>query len=905
MNERPRLVVLGCGMAGAKLVEELLARDAQRFHITIVGDEAVGNYNRIKLVVKLKEPALPEFFLNPPEWFTAHGAEALLGTPAAAIDRAGRVVRLANGRTVSYDRLALATGAKPFIPPMNGLDLPGVFALRRLEHVARIREFLADKSRVCVVGGGLLGLELALMLRLIGKTVTIVHLMPTLMEMQLPADAARFLQRHLEALGIRIVTGTYITDLLGSTAGVAEVRCKDGAFFETDAVFFNCGIRPNADLARAAGLVCNKGVAVDEFLQTSDPLISACGECMEHQGRTWGLVAPCYEQAQVLAANLCGEPTPYRPSPPAPTRLKSDIPVVSMGRFLPEAADEVTLYVDPASAVSKQLIIRDGLLQGAVLVGEDLNADVISLHYSARLPAPPRRADLLFPGARAGEAIVDGKLIPDSTLICECAGVSAGKIRKAIREGCDTLYKVMGNTRAGAGCGNCKSKIKALLIAEVGELRLDPAERWFAPGIPLEREPLSALIREKNLRSVSQVLAAVPGSVADSKTRMSLDFLLNYIWKGEYTVENDARCANDRFSGNIQNDGRYSVIPDIPGGVATSAQLRALADVADRHGAMIKITGADRIGLFALPKAALPAAWKDLQMHSGHAFTKCFRACKACVGSTHCRFGLGDSLGLGRRLGQRYRGTMGPGKFKMGVSGCLRNCSEATIKDLGVIAVEGGWEVFVGGNGGARVSVGRSLGRFKTEDEVIPLADRVYEYYRRHARYGERTAAFIDRIGFETLLNAVVRASATDQKELEESLQQALRNCRDPWEHPDAAFDNEAGTEVSPATAGYVALASVADIPPGGSRLFRVGDWPVALFHGRDGSWVAAHGLCPHKQGPLVDSIYGGGRLTCPVHTYSFDVVTGKCDNPEVAPLTIYAVQVQDGKVLVQVTGAR
>lgn len=901
MSEQKRLVIVGNGMAGGKLVEEILERDRTRYSITIVGDEPHGNYNRIKLVVKLKDDAPPDLFLNTPEWYAKNGVRALLGRAVTALDRPNRRVILSDGTSEAYDVLVLATGSRPIIPPMNGLDLPGVFALRRLDDVDRIRTFLRDKSQTTVVGGGLLGLELALMLRLLGKKVTVSHLMPTLMEMQLPDEAGRYLQRHLEGLGIEFVVGTYITDLLGSTAGVEEARCKDGRTIETEAVFFNCGIRPNTDLARSAGLVFNRGIAVNERLQTSDAGIYACGECLEFRGETWGLVAPVYEQSRVLAGILCGEDVVYTPSPPVPARLKSDIPVLSMGRFKPGPGDEVTLFTDPASGTYKQLILKGETLAGAVLVGEDLNADLISLHYTARMPAPRRRADLLFPGARAGDAIVDGKLIPDDARICDCNGVSAGVIRRAIHAGNDTLHKVMLNTKAGTGCGNCKNKIKALLIAEVGELRVDPADKYFVAGIPYDRPALTDLIRSRNLRSVSQVFAAIPGSADDSKSRMGVDFLLNYIWKSDYTVEDDARCANDRFYGNIQRDGRFSVIPNMPGGVTTSRHLRAIADVADKYGAMIKITGADRIGLFSVHKKDLRDAWRSLQMGSGHAFTKCFRACKSCVGSTHCRFGLLDSLALGQRLGDRYRGLMGPAKVKMGVSGCPRNCSEATIKDFGVVAVEGGWDLYIGGNGGARVVAAHKIACVKTDDEVVQIADRYYEFYRRHANYGERTAPFVERLGIKPVADAILNAPPEALRELEGDLQATLANYRDPWIASTDNLSNESSTGVDTDEDGFAVLGPAGDVAPGTSRLYYLDDTPVAVFHGRDGRWIASHGVCPHKSGPMVDSIYGKGRLVCPLHSYSFDATTGACDNPEIPALPIFEASVKEDMLRVRI----
>ncbi|QHI69008.1 nitrite reductase large subunit NirB [Tichowtungia aerotolerans] len=900
MIQKEKLVIVGNGMAAGKLVEEILSRSPEQYAITVIGDEPCGNYNRIKLVIKLKEPDLPDFFLNTPEWYADNGVEALLGQAVSVIDRAAKSVTLADGRIVSYDKLVLATGSHPFIPPMTGLDLPGVFALRKLEDVGHIRTFLKDKSHTIVLGGGLLGLELALMLRLIGKQVTVSHLMPSLMELQLPEEAGNYLKRHLEELGVNFVMGTYITDLLGSTAGVEEVRFKDGSSIKTDAVFFNCGIRPNKDLAEQAGLVFNKGIAVNDRLQTSDPFIYACGECIEFKGETWGLVAPVYEQSRTLAAVLCGEQVAYAPSAPVPARLKSDIPVISMGRFKPEPGDEVSHYTDPHGAVYKQLIIQDERIKGAVLVGEDLNADAIELHYSAKIPVPARRADLLFPGARAGDAIMDGSNIPDDAQVCDCNGVCAGKIRKAIANGSDTLYKVMLNTRAGTGCGNCKNKLKALLISEVGELREDPAEKYYAAGVPMDREELTAFIRANSLRSVSQVLHSVPNAVDDSKTRMALDYLLDYIWSSDYVLEEDSRCANDRYSGNIQKDGRFSVIPNMAGGQTTSAHLRAIADVADKYGALIKVTGADRIGLYSVDKTDLKNVWDELQMGSGHAFTKCFRACKACVGSTHCRFGLKDSLELGRVLGERYRGLRSPAKVKMGVSGCPRNCSEATIKDFGVVAVEGGWDIFIGGNGGAQVYVAQKIAQVKTDDEVIRIADRFYEYYCRNAKYGERSAHFIERVGLKTVVDAILHAPEEELCELETRFAQLRENYKDPWENLTDTMG--AGMEpIQPETDdGFTQIALVEDMPPGTSQEIVISNHPVAVFHTRDDQWIATDGRCPHEQGPLIDCIIGNGRLTCPIHSYSFDIKTGACDNPDIDPLRIYTIEFRNGRVLVK-----
>ena len=796
--------------------------------------------------------------------------------------------------------LILAVGSKPFIPPINGLDLPGLMAMRTLDDVKRLKELLIGKSQVMVVGGGLLGLELALMLKTLGKDITVSHLMPSLMETQLSEEAGKFLQKKLEQKGLKFIMGTYITDLLGSTAGVESAVFKNGQQVKTELVLFSSGIRPNIDLAKQCGLNFNKGVVVDEKLCTNDPDIFAIGECIEHKGQIWGLVAPVYEQARTLSAILCGEDASFSAPELPPTRLKSEIPVISMGKIHSNPEDEIALYLDHNDIIFKKLIIRDNRIIGATLVGEDLNTDAISLYFTAKIPLPKRRADILFPGAAQGEVMMDATGWPDDLRVCDCNGVSAGKIRKAIDAGSDTLTKVMNTTKAGTGCGSCKNKIKALLIAVKGELKEDPTDKYYVAGIPMTRDELTAFITGNSLRSASSVFRAIPGSTDDSKTRMGLDFLLNYIWKGDYTVERDSRNANDRYSGNIQKDGRFSVIPHLASGLATPKELRTIADVAEEYGAKIKVTGADRIGIYALDKKDLRTVWKKLQMGSGHAYTKSFRACKACVGNDFCRFGLADSMGLGKILSDRYRGTMGPAKFKMGVSGCPRNCSEATIKDFGAVAVEEGWDIYIGGNAGAKVIAAKKITRANSDEEVVRIADRFYEYYRKHAKYGERSAYFVERVGLETVTDAILNDTEANLKLLETDFQEMLSRYKDPW-FEDTDLVNESTVPGSEILDGWVRIGPKDILPEGESRLYQSEKYSVTVFHGRDGSFTACAAKCPHAGGPMSDSIYGGGWITCPLHSYAFDAKTGKCANPEVGDLKIYPVEIRTDGLYVRI----
>ncbi|NNM54006.1 MAG: FAD-dependent oxidoreductase [Spirochaetales bacterium] len=907
---KKRLVIIGSGMAGGKLAEEVLAR-SDAWDLTVIGDENVGNYNRIKLLYKLLREDVEEFFLNDESWYKAHRVTPLLGVRAERIDRDAHEVVLAGGQRVPYDACVIATGSRPFVPQIPGLDLGGVGVLRNLDDVAHVTAWLKGKTEVMVVGGGLLGLELALILKSLGKRITVSHLMKSLMETQLAPEAAGYLQKTLEQKGMRFVVGTYITELLGSTEGVHEAVFKDGQRVETEAVLFSTGVRPDTVLAKASALTTNKGIVVNAQLQTSDPDIYAVGECLEFEGKTWGLVAPVYEQARVLASVLAGEQALYVPSDLPPTRLKSDIPVISMGLLNPAEDDEVVLFQDPKSLVYKRLIARQDKLVGATLIGEDLNADAVSLHYTAKIPLPERRADLLFPGAKAGEQVMDASGWPDDLRVCDCVGVSAGTLRGSIAQGNDTLTKLMNATKAGTGCGQCKNKIKAVLIGALGELKEDPSDRWYVPGIPLDREALSAFILENSLKSVSSVLRKTPGAVDDPKTRLGLDYLLSYLWKGNYEVERDGQSANDRYGGNIQKDGRFSVIPHVSAGMIEPSELRALADVADEYKAKLKVTGADRIGIYSIRKEDLQKVWDKLAMKAGHAYSKSFRAAKACVGSTYCRFGLADALSLGARLSDRYRGLTGPAKVKMGVSGCPRNCSEATIKDLGVVAVDGGWDIYIGGNGGAKVVAAQKIARVKTADEVLQIADRFYEFYRKNGRYGERSAPFVERLGLEKVMDGILYDTEANLKKLESDLSEALANVKDPWKggidlhdtirrdngDPSSQKDWEGNTVLPPDR--KIDLGKVEEVPEGENRLFNTPWGDIVVFHGRDGRWAAGESRCPHRGGPMVDCHFISGQLTCPLHSFVFDSKTGSCGNAEVRNLKVWPVEVANGRIAV------
>jgi nitrite reductase (NADH) large subunit len=901
MTKNKKLVIVGCGMSSGKFIEEIISRDCGKFDITVIGDEAHGNYNRIKLINMLYSDSVDDIFIQSPEYFKYNRVNALLGVKTVEIDREKKKISLENGSVISYDKLVLATGSNPFIPKVEGIDLPGVMTIRTISDVDSAKRYLENRTEVLVVGGGLLGLELALGLKKMGKRIMVAHLVDTLMEFQLCKDAAFYLQRKMEEKGLQFYMENPVTELIGDESGVKKAVLKNGIEIPVDAVFFNCGIKPNIKLAAESGLRVNRGIMVDDTLKTSDEDIYAIGECCEHRGRVYGLVTPVWDQARKLASMLLGDDTFYAGSEIPPTRLKSDFPVITMGKFNEHVGDEIAVFEDKNSLVYKKLVIRDNKIIGANLIGEDLNSDGISLAYTAKLPIPSRRADILFPGASASEAIMDASSWPDDAPICDCNGVNAGKIRKSIQNGADTVSKVMSCTRAGTGCGNCKGKLKALLISEIGELKDDPADKYYVPGIPLQREELSEYIIKNGCRSVSSVLLSF-GDIAgdDPKTRMGLDYLLSYIWKGRYDIEYDSKSVNDRYHGNIQKDGTFSVIPRIHGGVADPDNLAKIANVAKEFNLTVKITGADRIGLYSVKKEDLGAVWEKLRCECGYAYAKTFRAAKSCVGSEFCRYGVGDSMTLGKKMCDRYHGMTGPAKFKMGVSGCPRNCAEATIKDFGAVAVEGGWDIYIGGNGGAQVMVAKKIARVKTHEEVMKIADRFYEYYRLHGKYLERTAHFVERMGVEKISDAILYDTPDKIKKLEDDFAMALSSIKNPWnKYGNLANAKDAG-KFADSTGDWFTVAKLNDIPFGESRLVKTSQSEFAVFHTRDGKWIVTETKCPHENGPIIDSIYGNGRLHCPIHNYSFDINSGKSNAADVGTLKIYETRIDAGNLQVR-----
>jgi nitrite reductase (NADH) large subunit len=595
------------------------------------------------------------------------------------------------------------------------------------------------------------------------------------------------LRKTIEAMGIRVLCNTITAKIASSGGCVTHLEFKDGSTLDTDMVVVSTGIRPITEIATASGLSVNKGIVCDEQMRTSDPSVFALGECVEYRGQLFGLVDPIWEQAAVLADVITGaRPDAAYQGSRVTTKLKvMGVELASMGDAKPaDSNDEVVVYREPGSGIYKKVIVRGDRIAGAILLGDVEAAGTLKQMFLAGSKAPARRADLLF-GSPRGVALLDVADLPDNAQICNCNGVSKSQIVDAIQtHGCRSVSKVGARTKAGLGCGSCKSLVAQLLESCVGEVGYDPSEHYYVPGVPLEKSQLVAEIKNRGIKSVSEVFAQLAGGREDAASKLGLASLLKILWPGEYDDERDARFINDRVHANIQNDGTFSVVPRIYGGVTTPDELMRIAQVAVKYQVrMVKLTGGQRIDLLGVKKADLPGVWKDLGMPSGHAYTKAFRTCKSCVGTDFCRYGVGDSIALAQKIERRFQGVESPHKMKLATAGCPRNCSEAYVKDLGAVAIEGGrWEIYVGGAAGGSVRKGDLLCTVDTHDEVLMFMGRFMQYYREHGKYLERSYGFVERVGIDTLRKILVDDSLGICGHLDAEIQKAVDAYRDPWQ---------------------------------------------------------------------------------------------------------------------------
>jgi nitrite reductase (NADH) large subunit len=794
MMAKQKLVVIGNGMAGARAVEEVLARGgAEQFDIVMFGDEPYGNYNRIMLSNVLSgAQQLDEIYINSLDWYAENDIVLHAGTRVVGIDRAARFVITDKGERESYDKLLISTGSRAFIPPIPGIHVgdklkPGAFGFRTIDDTEGMIAATRQYKKAVVIGGGLLGLEAARGLLNHGCEVHVVHLSGHLMDAQLDPTGGAILKEAMEAMGIRILLRHATAEVLGEDR-VTGLRFKDDTTLDCDIVVVAAGIRPNAEIGTRAGLTVERAIVVDDHMRALDDMnVYVVGECAQHRGRVYGLVAPLWDQAKVFADHITGRnlQAAYHGSKLA-TKLKvMGVELASMGiTEAKEERDETIQFTEPKRGTYKKLIVRDGRLVGGILMGDISKAAFLMQAFDKDSPLPDERLSLLFDLGTPSQKVTLDEM-PADAQVCNCNGVSKGAIGACVEAGMRTPTAVMNATRAGKGCGSCKALVNELVDWFCGgEAEVDPSIHYYVPCIPMAKPELTKAIVEQELRSVSAVFAALSPTGEDAASKPALASLLSTIWKGLYEDERDARFINDRVHGNIQKDGTFSVIPEMAGGVCTPDQLRRIADVADKYAVpLVKLTGGQRIDLVGIPKEQLPAVWTDLGMPAGYAWGKSYRTCKSCIGSDFCRFGLGDSMALAGKIEMKFRGIDSPGKLKLATAGCPRNCSEALVKDVGAVAVEGGkWEIYVGGAAGSHIRKGDLLCTVDSHDEVLKYAGRFMQWYRENAKYKERTYTFVERMGIER-----VRAVVMDDADgIADALDAAMdKSCaealKDPW----------------------------------------------------------------------------------------------------------------------------
>ncbi|MBR9763226.1 MAG: NAD(P)/FAD-dependent oxidoreductase [Rhodobacteraceae bacterium] len=786
-----KLIVIGAGMASGRMLEHLFDQGGD-WDVTLFNAEPRGNYNRLMLSPVLSgEKTYEDIVTHDVAWYAERGVTCRFGEKVAEIDRASRRVMTEAGEVLEYDKLVIATGSNPFIIPLPGQDLDGVIAYRDLEDTNRMIALGEQQAaKAVVIGGGLLGLEAAAGLHARGVDVTVVHLMGHLMERQLDEAAGYLLRKELVGRGIKVLCSTNSKQILGENGHVTGLELDNGTVLPCDLLVMAVGIRPNVALGQQAGLAVGKGIHVDDQMVTSDEHILSVGECVEHNGAIFGLVAPLYEQAKVAAATLSGKPARFVQKEVS-TKLKvTGCDLFSAGDFAEGEDREDIVFRDPARGVYKRLVLKDNRLIGAVMYGDTADGSwFFGLIKDGESVAEMRDTLIFgpaFQGGASGDPLAAVAALPDDAEICGCNGVCKGQITQAIKDGAGSLADIKATTKASASCGTCTGLVEQVMAATLGDDFVLPAAQSVCGCTDLTHEDVRRLIKAQELKSQPAVWQELGWTTPNGchVCRPAVNYYLLADWPLEYQDDLQSRFVNERNHANIQKDGTFSVMPRMWGGITTPDELRAIADAADKYKVpTVKVTGGQRIDLLGVKKEDLPAIWYDLNqagMVSGHAYSKGLRTVKTCVGSDHCRFGTQDSTGLGIKLEQKLWGSWTPHKVKLGVSGCPRNCAEATCKDVGIVCVDSGYQVGVAGAAGMDVKETERLVDVKTEEEAIEWTAAFVQLYREHAKYLDRPYKWVAKVGLdwvkERLSDDAERAALNERFEISQSVYR-----KDPW----------------------------------------------------------------------------------------------------------------------------
>lgn len=781
-----KLVMIGNGMAGVRTIEEIIKLSKGQFEITIFGQEPYPNYNRIKLSNILQgDTSFEDIIINPLDWYQENGIRLFTGEKVVRIDAEKKQVVSDRGRMVEYDELIIATGSNSFILPIPGADKKGVTGFRDIRDCEMMIKSAQNHKKAIVIGGGLLGLEAARGLLNLGMKVDVVHLMPDLMERQLDPTASAMLKKELEEQGMNFLMEKQTVEILGDEY-VTGLRFKDESEMETDLVVMAIGIKANVDIAKNSGIYVNRGIVVNDLMETSVPNVYAVGECAEHREIVYGLVAPLYEQGKVLANHICGiVGEPYRGSVTG-TQLKvAGIDLFSAGEIMEDDTTKAIKVHNEFDGIYKKIVIRNNNIVGIVLYGDTKDSTKLfrMLTKKEDVSGMTSISILQSEGGGTGDDVAS---MPNDELICGCNGVTKGAIVDAIKtQGLKTLDQVSHCTNAGRSCGRCKPMVSQILAHTLGD-KFDAAaaaKTSLCGCTTLSRDEVVAEIKAKGLTSIKEVMNVLGWNNEEgcTKCRPALNYFLGMIYMDAYKDDRDSRLVNEKMHANIQKNGTYSVVPRMYGGVTTASDLKKIAEVAEKyHVPLVKLTGGQRIGLFGVKKEDLPDMWEELGMPSGYAYGKTLRTVKTCVGARFCRYGTQDSMALGIALEKKFERLDTPHKVKMGVSACPRNCSEAGIKDIGFVGIDGGWEIYVAGNGGVDLRPGELLCTVKTVEEVMEMTGAYLQHYRETANYLERTSKWIERVGLDHVKE--VLANEEIRKALNARMDQTLQKYIEPWE---------------------------------------------------------------------------------------------------------------------------
>ncbi|MGJ7066925.1 nitrite reductase large subunit NirB [Morganella morganii] len=791
-----KLAIIGNGMVGHRFTEELTDKaGAGQFDITVFCEEPRVAYDRVHLSSYFSHHTAEELSLVKPGFHEKHNITVLTNERVITVNRQEKVLHTNTGRTVHYDKLVIATGSYPWVPPIKGSDTRDCFVYRTIEDLNAIEACARRSRKGVVIGGGLLGLEAAGALKNLGIETHVIEFSPVLMAEQLDALGGEQLKQKIERMGVRVHTGKNTTEITASDNGESRkvLHFADGSSLETDFVVFSTGIRPRDRLARQCGLAVAErgGLVINDQCQTSDPDVYAIGECASWHGRTYGLVAPGYKMAQVAADHLLGQDNQFTGADMSAKLKLLGVDVGGIGNT--HATDNGChsyIYLDEANEIYKRLIVSDDnkYLLGAVLVGDtDDYGNLLQLALN-RIELPENPDVLILPAHAGSKPAIGVESLPDSAQICSCFDVTKGDIIQAIHNGCQTVADIKAETKAGTGCGGCVPLITQVLNAELTNLGIE-VNHHLCEHFAYSRQELYHLIRVEKISTFDELLARYGEGYGCEVCKPTIGSLLASC-RNDYILRDDLvslQDTNDNFLANMQKDGTYSVIPRSPGGEITPEGLLTIGQIAQEYHLYTKITGSQRIAMFGAQKQDLPAIWEKLiaaGFETGHAYAKALRMAKTCVGTAWCRFGVGDSTALGVELEHRYKGIRTPHKMKFGISGCTRECSEAQGKDIGIIATDKGWNLYVCGNGGMKPRHGDLLMADLDKETLISYIDRFMMFYIRTADKLSRTSTWLENLdgGIDYLRDVIVSDKLGLNAQLEQELAQLREKVICEWQ---------------------------------------------------------------------------------------------------------------------------